>query len=117
MIMDSNNANAEPTGEGRKGHKHSKRNFFKSKKNSKNASEEAPLLVDDAPNDIDDIAGTEEREVIGEQPKRSGKANKWFRTCWQWLWSHLMIVSIVALLIGGIIALCVYFAGKSSLQM
>ena len=34
----------------------------------------------------------------------------------QWLWDHLLVACVLVLLIGGIIALIVYFASENALE-
>ena len=71
-------------------------------------SEQAPLLADDAPNGDDDSDVDDGVEGDSKQ----GRVRSWLTKAWHWLLSNLMAVAIIVLLLGGIIALCVYFAGS-----
>ena len=72
-------------------------------------NEQAPLLADDAPNDeadsVEDLP-----QANGKVPKRE-KPRKWLKNAWHWVWNNLMTTAIILLLLGGLIALLVYFAG------
>ena len=70
-------------------------------------SEQAPLLADDAPDRDDDSVGS---DGGGGNSKRE-RVHSWLTKAWHWLSNNIMVVAIILLLIGGIIALCVYFAG------
>ena len=85
-------------------HKHTKRNVTKSSKHGKKPTEEAPLLVNEAPDD------EESAEIPHDQLE--GKSQRSIQKAWHWLLHHPMLVIIIFLLIGGIIALSVYFAGQ-----
>ena len=71
--------------------------------------EQAPLLADDARD--------EEADSVEDAPRANGKVPTrekpriWLRKSWHWLSKNLMTAAIVLLLIGGVIALVVYFAG------
>ena len=71
-------------------------------------SEQAPLLADDAPNGDDDDSSLGDG-VEGDS--KQGRVCGWLTKAWHWLLNNLMVVAITLLLLGGIIALCVYFAG------
>lgn len=94
------------------GHKH---NLFKTHKHGKKSTltqehEEAPLLADGAPNE--DMEADAVEECSARQPaKKQGNAREWFQKVGRWLWSNRMILAIALLLMGGIIALIVYFTG------
>lgn len=72
-------------------------------------SEQAPLLADDARDD--------EADSVEDAPQANGKVSKreksriWLRKSWDWLLNNLMTAAIILLLLGGLIALLVYFAG------
>ncbi len=72
-------------------------------------SEQAPLLADDARDD--------EADSVEDAPQANGKAPKrekpriWLRKSWDWLMNNLMTTAIILLLLGGLVALLVYFAG------
>lgn len=74
-------------------------------------SEEAPLLADDAPDRDDQV------DCVEEDSPSNGKASKlkqpriWYQKSWDWLLHNLMAVAIMLLLLGGLIALIIYFAG------
>ena len=88
------------------GHKYPKRNSFRQNKDGNKPPEEGPLIANEAPND--------EESVDNLQHSSKGKSGELFQRAWQWLVNHLMTVIIVLLLIGGIVALSVYFAGLFS---
>ena len=68
--------------------------------------EDAPLLADDAANgDLDSEDGDYEGDSKGS------KFRSWLGKAWEWFQNNLMVVAIILLLIGGLVALCVYFAG------
>ena len=69
--------------------------------------EDAPLLANDA---LDGNESDDGETVTGDQGKQR-KSSPWSQKIWHWIRNNLMIVFIVFLLIGGVIALCVYFAG------
>ena len=66
-------------------------------------AEEAPLLVDGAPSE----EAAEDREGYG------GEDQNWLQRAGRWLLGRWMILAIVLLIIGGVIAVVIYFAGKS----
>ena len=70
-------------------------------------NEDAPLLVNDA---LKGNKSDDEETINGEQIKQ-GSSVSWSRRIWQWMRGNLMIIFIALLLIGGFVALCVYFAG------
>ena len=102
---------APPKKDQHRNHKHAKRNFFKSSKHGKKQSEEAPLLVDDVPAEMDDAEIADHSPTDDESPMQS-KASTWLQNAGRWIWRNLMVVCIVILLIGGVVALAIYFAGK-----
>lgn len=69
--------------------------------------EDAPLLADDAADDIESDGG----EAANGEISNKEKAGAWFQKGWHWILNNLMVVAIVLLLLGGVVALCVYFAG------
>ncbi len=70
-------------------------------------SEQAPLLADDALNgDGDSDLENGDEEDSKQQRVRDGLAK-----AWHWCLNNLMVIGIILLLIGGIVALSVYFAG------
>ena len=71
--------------------------------------EQAPLLADDAHDDEADSVEDAPR-ANGKVPTRE-KPRIWLRKSWHWLSKNLMTIAIVLLLLGGLIALVVYFAG------
>ena len=72
-------------------------------------SEQAPLLADDAHDD--------EADSVEDAPQVNGKVSKrekpriWLRKSWDWLLNNLMTTAIILLLLGGFVAILVYFAG------
>ncbi len=74
---------------------------------SSNNREAAPLLADDAPNDVESDGGD---ATDGGAPKQEG-ARAWLQKAWHWALNNLMIIALGLLLLGGIVALIVYFAG------
>jgi len=74
---------------------------------SSNNRENAPLLADDAPNDVESDGG----DAINGEVSKQENARAWVRRAWHWALNNLMIIALVLLLLGGIIALIVYFAG------
>ncbi len=75
--------------------------------------EDAPLLADDAANGDADSENSEDLEGGSKQDK----VPSWLSSAWNWLLNNLMVVAIILLLLGGLIALCVYFAGGSDLYL
>lgn len=69
--------------------------------------EDAPLLADDAADDIESDGG----EAANGEISNKEKAGAWFQKGWHWILNNLMVVAIILLLLGGVVALCVYFAG------
>ena len=69
-----------------------------------NRHEEAPLLHNHASNTLGSDGG--EAETLKQR-----KADPWFYQIRRWLFNHRAIIAICLLLLGGFIALCVYFAG------
>ena len=76
---------------------------------SERNGEQAPLLADDARDDEADSV-EDAPQANGKVPKRE-KPRIWFRKSWHWLWNNLMTTAIILLLLGGLVALLVYFAG------
>ena len=72
-------------------------------------SEQAPLLADDAHDD--------EADSLEDAPQANGKGHRrekpriWLGKSWDWLMNNLMATAIILVLLGGLIALLVYFAG------
>ena len=101
------------------GHKHSKRNFLKHHKHGKKSRsaldhEDTPLLADNAVNEDIEANGVEEghsERPVGKQEK----ARTCFHTIGHWLWNNKMILAIVLVLLGGLVALIVYFTGMNSI--
>ena len=77
-------------------------------------SEQAPLLADDARDDEADSV-EDAPQANGKVPKRE-KPRIWLRKSWNWLLNNLMATAIILLLLGGLIALLVYFAGMFDLS-
>ena len=76
---------------------------------SRRDNEQAPLLADDARDDEADSVD-DAPQANGKVPKRE-KPRIWLSKSWRWLSNNLMATAIVLLLLGGLIALLVYFAG------
>lgn len=76
---------------------------------SRRDGEQAPLLADDARGDEEDSV-EDATQANGKVPRRE-KPRIWLRKSWHWLLNNLMITAIILLLLGGLIALLVYFAG------
>lgn len=74
---------------------------------SSNTREDAPLLADDGPNDNESNDGDANDRNVSSRDK----ARNWFQQAGRWAWNNLMIVALVLLLLGGVIALIIYFAG------
>lgn len=72
-------------------------------------SEQAPLLADDARDDEAD--SIEDAPQANDKAPKSGKPRIWLRKSWNWLLNNIMTTAIILLLLGGLIALVVYFAG------
>lgn len=77
-------------------------------------SEQAPLLADDARDDEADSV-EDAPQANGKVPKRE-KPRICLRKSWNWLLNNLMATAIILLLLGGLIALLVYFAGMFDLS-
>jgi len=71
-------------------------------------SESAPLLNHD---------GSEHLEGHDGDAKTAGNTQTYLRKAGRWLLKNRMVVAIIALLIGGFIALCVYFGGMCDYQL
>ena len=72
-------------------------------------SEQAPLLADDARDDEAD--SIEDAPQANDKAPKSGKPRMWLRKSRDWLMNNIMTSAIILLLLGGLIALVVYFAG------
>lgn len=81
--------------------------FKKTAMASSNNREDAPLLTDDAPNDVESDGG----DVNNEEASKQEGARAWLQKAWHWALNNLMIIALGLLLLGGIVALIVYFAG------
>ncbi len=71
-------------------------------------SESAPLLDHD---------GSEHVGGDDGNAKAAGKTQRYLRKSGRWLLKNRMVVAIITLLIGGFIALCVYFGGMCDYQL
>ena len=65
----------------------------------------------------DALAETDDADVVEDAPHdepalKDDRSFTTLRSAGQWLWNHLMLICIVVLLIGGIVVLAVYFAGR-----
>ena len=78
------------------------------KPNSGRDSEQAPLLANDAPNGD----GDSDLENGDEEDSKQQRVRHWLVNAWHWCLNNLMVIAIILLLIGGIVALSVYFAGS-----
>ena len=67
----------------------------------KRDSEEAPLL---------DGAGDDENETHDNDSKNK-RTSTWLQISWHWFQRNRAIVALILLLLGGLVALIVYFAG------
>lgn len=97
------------------GNEHARRNFPKPHMHGKEPTsaqdnEEAPLLADDDSNEGLE-ANADEESSARRLAKKQGRAGKRVQKAGHWLWSNKMILAITLLLIGGVIALIVYFTG------
>lgn len=77
-------------------------------------SEQAPLLADDARDDEADMV--EDAPHANDKVSKREKPRIWLKKSWDWLLNNLMTAAIILLLLGGLIALVVYFAGVSDLS-
>ena len=68
--------------------------------------EDAPVLTEEHNSDHGDIA-----DNSGKQ--RDRRNSSYFRIVARWTLRNRMVVAILALLLGGFVALCIYFGGKS----
>lgn len=64
-------------------------------------SERAPLLNHDGSGHVGEHDGN----------AKAGNMQRYFRKSGRWILKNRMVVGVIALLIGGFIALCVYFGG------
>ncbi|KAL6715232.1 hypothetical protein ACLMJK_007496 [Lecanora helva] len=71
--------------------------------------ENAPLLANDALNDVE----SNDEEVTNKNVSKQSRISSWFRGVWYWILHNLVVIAIALLLLGGIIALCVYFGVMS----
>ena len=97
----------------REGRKHGELGFQKHGKHDKNAAsendnEDAPLLADDSPNE--DIEASTLKEPGHLSTKRE-QTKRFLQNVGHWTWSNKVILALVLLLIGGIVAVVVYFTG------
>ena len=76
-------------------------------------SEQAPLLADDARDDEADSV-EDAQQANGKVAKRK-ESRGWLRKSWTWLLNNLMVTAIILLLLGGLVALLVYFTGMDDL--
>lgn len=76
---------------------------------SRRDGEQAPLLADDARDEEADSV-EDAPQANGKLPKQ-GKLRSWLRKFWVWLLNNLMTTAIILLLLGGLVALLVYFVG------
>lgn len=74
--------------------------------------EDAPLLADDAASDDEHGSGNAENQTAG-QPATHGSLRDYPVRFGRWILKNRMVVAILCLLLGGFIALCVYFGGES----
>lgn len=88
--------------------------FILIKMTSGRNSEQAPLLADDARDDEADSV-EDAPQANSKVPKRE-KPRIWLSKSWHWLLNNLMTTAIILLLLGGLIALLVYFAGMSGIS-
>ena len=102
----------------RGGHKHTKDDSHKHHQQGKKSTsalvnEEAPLLADDAQDE--DIGANAVEERPKDQPvSQWEKPRMFFQNVGHWIWSNKMILALVLLLVGGIIAVIIYFTGMVS---
>ena len=73
-------------------------------------SEDAPLLADDTASDHGESA----RDVDDHDHDR--KFSTYFGNLGRWILRNRMVVAILCLLLGGFIALCIYFGGKRKIN-
>ncbi len=76
---------------------------------SKSTCENTPLLPNNIPDDIE----SDNRETTDPDRSKQENVGDWFRSARQWALNNLVLIAITLLLLGGIIALSVYFAGMS----
>ena len=69
--------------------------------------ENAPLLSNPTSGNIE----TDSAEAANEGAWKQPKADSCFYQVRQWAFNHWTMIAISLLLLGGIVALCVYFAG------
>ncbi len=72
-----------------------------------NDSESAPLLDHDGLGHVGGHDGS----------AKPGNTQRYLRMSGRWILKNRMVVAIIALLIGGFIALCVYFGGMCNYQL
>ena len=71
------------------------------------SGEDAPLLANDSPDDIESNGG----EVTDKDVSKQHRVTGWFYAAWQWICNNIVIIAMGLLLLGGIVALCIYFGG------
>ena len=69
--------------------------------------EAAPLLANDTPDDIETNGGEAMDKDVSKQDRFAG----WFYGTWHWIRNNIVIIAMGLLLLGGVIALCIYFGG------
>ena len=74
-------------------------------------NEDAPLLADDTASDHGDDGVTN----VGDHD-HDRKASNSFGNFGRWILRNRMVVAILCLLLGGFIALCIYFGGKRTIN-
>ena len=80
----------------------------RAKKQSRESDSENAPLLDHSGWERDDAKNGERR------PNMSEKMRNYFARIGQWLLKNRMVASLIALLLGGFIALCIYFGGMFS---
>ena len=75
--------------------------------------EDAPLLADDAASDDEHETGDAGNQSAGHPPSHGSLRGSLTRFG-RWILKNRMVVAILCLLLGGFIALCVYFGGEST---
>ena len=75
--------------------------------------EDAPLLADDAASDDEHESRNVESQT-NSQPTTRRSLRTYLTRFWRWILKNRMVVAILSLLLGGFIALCIYFGGEST---
>ena len=75
--------------------------------------EDAPLLADDAASDDEHESRNVENQTAS-QPTTPRSFRNYLTRFGRWILKNRMVVSILCLLLGGFIALCIYFGGEST---